>query len=109
MIDKGPPLGEARPNCGKMPLALMFKSLGAVFTVSVAEAVVVVPLELVKTAWYLSPFCAEVAEKVRMAEVAPGMLLKVSSTGVQTCHCTVGAGLPTAAATKETLLPAFKT
>src|SRR5271154_4506583 len=39
--------------------------------------------------------------------VAPGTFLKVAPPSALTCHCTVGAGLPAAAATKDTVLPAL--
>ena len=38
--------------------------------------------------------------------VAPARSLKVPPPLVETCHCTVGAGLPEAAALKEALAPA---
>jgi hypothetical protein len=76
-------------------------------TPSVAAVVVALPTVFVNTARYLFPFCAAVtAVKARVAEVAPPRLLKVTPLSVLTCHCTVGAGLPLAAAVKLALLPA---
>jgi hypothetical protein len=67
-------------------------------TVKVAAAVAVAPHEFVKTPRYWFPFCPAVAVKLRVVEVAPGTLLKVAPPSVLTCHCTVGAGVPLAAA-----------
>jgi hypothetical protein len=78
---------------------------GAV-TVRVAAVVVAVPTELVNTAWYLFPFCEKAAVNVSVVEVALGTLLNVPPPTL-TCHCTVGAGVPLAAAEKVALLPAF--
>ena len=81
---------------------------GAVFTVSVAAVVVAVPAELVNTARYRYPFCDEAVVKPRMVEVAPApeTLLKFAPPSVFTCHCTVGAGEPVAAAVKVAVWPA---
>ena len=77
------------------------------FTVRVAALVVAVPTLLVKTAWYSSPFWAAVVVlRVRVVLVAPEMLLKVEPPSVLTCHCTVGVGLPLAAAVKVAVWPA---
>jgi len=73
-------------------------------TVKVAAVVAAVPTELVKTAWYLFPFCAKAALKVSVVEVAPGRLLKAPPPTL-TCHCTVGAGVPLAAAVKVAVPP----
>ncbi len=53
---------------------------------SIAAVVVAVPHTLVKTARYLLPFCADVAVKLNVALVAPGMLLKVAPLSVLNCH-----------------------
>ena len=59
------------------------------------------PTLLVKTASYSDPFWAVVVLlMVRVVLVAPGMSLKVEPPSVLTCHCTVGVGLPLAAAVK---------
>ena len=47
------------------------------------------------------------AVKLRVAMVAPGMSLKVLPPSVLTCHCTVGVGLPLAAAVKVAVRPAL--
>jgi hypothetical protein len=60
----------------------------------------------VNTARYLFPFCAAMVVNVSVVEVAPVTLLKVTPPSMLTCHCTVGAGFPLAAAVKLTLLPA---
>jgi hypothetical protein len=78
----------------------------AATTVSVAALVVTVPTELVNTALYIFPFCEKVVVKVSVVEVALGTLLNAPPLTL-TCHCTVGAGLPLAAAVKVTLLPAL--
>src|SRR5207245_2207712 len=76
-------------------------------TPSVAAVVVALPTVFVNTAWYLFPFCAAVtAVNASVAEVAPPTLLNVTPLSVLTCHCTVGVGLPLAAAVKLALLPA---
>ena len=68
---------------------------------------VAVPTLLLKTAWYSSPFwAAAVLLRVRVVLVAPEMLLKVEPPLVLTCHCTVGVGLPLAAAVKVAVWPA---
>ena len=76
---------------------------GAVVTFSTAAVVVAVPQLLVKTARYCFPLSASVAVKVSVVEVAPGMSEK--GPPLDTCHCTVGAGLPLEAALKLTLVP----
>src|SRR5205085_801285 len=78
---------------------------GAV-TVRVAAAVVALPAALVNAARYWLPFCAAVAVKLRVVPVAPEMLLNVAPPSVLTCHCTVGAGLPLAAAVNVAVWPA---
>ena len=44
--------------------------------------------------------------KVSVVAVAPLMSVKVTPPSVLTCHCTVGVGVPLAAAVKVTALPA---
>jgi hypothetical protein len=75
-------------------------------TVSVAAALVAVPNVLVNIARYLFPFCGLDVVNVSVVEVAPTTLLNVVPPFVLTCHCTVGAGYPLAAAVKVALLPA---
>jgi hypothetical protein len=79
---------------------------GEVFTVRVAAVVVSVPQVAVKTARYWLPFCPAAAVKVSVVDMAPGTSPNVAPPLVLTCHCTVGVGIPLAAAVKETLLPA---
>ena len=69
-----------------------------VVTVSVAAVVVAVPQLFVKTARYFLPLSAEPAVKLYVVEVAPLILVKVFPPSVETCHCTVGVGVPLAAA-----------
>src|ERR1700736_6488152 len=73
---------------------------GGVFTVSVAALLLATPQELVKTARYCLPLSAATVEKVYVAFVAPPTFAKVVPPSVDTCHCTVGAGVPPAAAVK---------
>jgi len=74
-------------------------------TVNVADVVVPVPTELVNTARYRLPFWAAVVVKLNVVEVAPAMLLN-APLPMLTCHCTVGVGLPVAAAVKVAVDPA---
>ena len=78
---------------------------GAVLAVRMAAFVVADPPALEKTARYWLPFCELCAAKVSVGDVAPLTLLHVTPS-VLTCHCTVGAGVPLAAAVKLTLWPA---
>src|SRR5215831_6025785 len=71
--------------------------------VSVAAVVVAVPQLLVNTARYLFPLTAGETATVKEVLLAPGMSLNVAPPLVLTCHCTVGAGLPLAAAVNVTL------
>jgi hypothetical protein len=81
-------------------------SVPPAFTVSVAALLVAVPAVFVNTAWYLLPLCAAVtAVNVSVPEVAPETLLKVVLPLGLTCHCTVGGGVPLAAAMKLAVLP----
>ena len=83
--------------------------VSALLTVKLAAVVVAVcvpPHELVNTARYLFPLRDKVgAVTVSVVLVAPGMLLQVVPPSVLTCHCTVGAGSPPAAATKVASWP----
>ena len=79
---------------------------GAVFTVSVAVMVVALPDAFVKTARYWLPFIAAVVvAKPSVGEVAPARFVKGPPLEL-TCHCTVGAGWPEAAAVKVAAAPA---
>src|SRR5579883_2546006 len=76
--------------------------------VRVAALVVALPTLLVKTASYSLPFIEAVTlESVNVVEVAPLIFVKVMPPSVLTSHCTVGAGLPLAAAVKVAFWPAF--
>src|ERR1700693_1881018 len=80
---------------------------GGGVTVSVAGSVVAVPDPLVNTASYSYPFSDKVTlETVRVSLVAPDTGEKVDPPSVETCHCTVGAGLPLAAAESFASCPA---
>jgi len=70
-----------------------------------AAAVVAVLQELVKTAWYRLPFWLSWAMKLSVVDVAPAMLVNVVPPLVLTCHCTVGVGLPDAAAVNVAVVP----
>ncbi len=78
---------------------------GAKSTVSVAALVVAVPCEFVNTARYSYPFCDAVALAiVSVPVVAPPSavsLAHVEPLLVDTCHCTVGVGMPFAEAVKD--------
>jgi hypothetical protein len=80
---------------------------GPTVTVSVAAVVVAEPTEFVNTARYWFPFCPAVATKLSVVDVAPATLLNDVPPSVLTCHCTVGVGLPLAAATNVTFDPAL--
>jgi len=80
---------------------------GAAGTVRVAAVLVAVPALLVKTASYSLPFMDVVTLfSVRVVLVAPLMLVQVVPPSLLTCHCTVGVGVPLAAAVKEAGPPA---
>jgi hypothetical protein len=78
--------------------------VGFGLTVNVAAVVGAVPHALVKTARYCLALSATVVTKVSVVLVSPGMLAKPEP--LSTCHCTLGAGLPEAAAVKVTGKPA---
>src|SRR5262249_15952211 len=81
--------------------------VGAAVTVRVATLVVALPALLVKMASYSSPFMSAVTlDSVSVALVAPPMAFQVVPPSVLTSHCTVGVGLPLAAAVNGTLGPA---
>ena len=75
-------------------------------TVNEAAVVVASPQRFVKTARYRFPFSPIVAVNVRLVDVAPEILFQSAPPLVLICHCTVGVGVPLAAATKVTLPPA---
>lgn len=51
------------------------------------------------------PFCDMSVVNVNVVEVAPGTLVNVAPPSELTCHCTVGAGEPVAAALKDADCP----
>jgi hypothetical protein len=54
------------------------------------------------------PFCAAVTEVTdSVVEVAPEIFVKLVPPFVLTCHCTVGVGVPVAAAVKVAVAPAL--
>src|SRR5947209_3739728 len=87
-------------------LAGLVVMAGAVLTVRATAFVVVDPAPLVKTARYRFPSWLSVVAKLRVVEVAPEKLLKLAPPSVLTCHWTVGAGVPLAAALKVAVPPA---
>ena len=80
--------------------------LGALCTVRLTALVVVEPTVFVNTAWYCAPSSAVLVLKLYVVSVAPLMFDQVLAPLAFTCHCTVGAGLPTATALKVAVLPA---
>jgi hypothetical protein len=82
------------------PLVGFVVTTGPTFTVNVAAVVLVLLTEFVKTARYWFPVITAVVAKVKVVEVAPATFVKVVPPFVLTCHCTVGAGTPVAAAVK---------
>jgi hypothetical protein len=78
-------------------------------TVSVAAFEVAVPTLLVNTARYWLPDSAAVVDAtVNVPVVLPASVVSsvnVAPPSVDTCHCTVGAGLPEAAAVNVALAP----
>jgi hypothetical protein len=81
-------------------------TLGTKSTVSVATFDVVLPTELVNTASYRVPLSPATGVNEYEVEVAPLIGVKFDAPTAFN-HCTVGAGLPDAAAVKVTWLPAF--
>jgi hypothetical protein len=83
---------------------------GALVTVSVAAFELAVPTLLVNTARYWLPVCDTVAAAtVNVPVVLPASvvsLVNVAPPSVDTCHWTVGVGLPEAAAVNVAVPPA---
>ena len=73
---------------------------GRVLRVKVAGVESTVPTLLVNAAWYWLPLSPAAVVKVYVLDVAPGMSVKVVPPLVETCHWTVGAGVPWPAAVK---------
>ena len=87
------------PTLGNTPVTTGALLGGA--TVSVAAVVVAEPAVFVNTARYCVPLCAVVvAGVVYVVEVAPEMFVNVELPAGADCHCTVGVGVPVAAAVK---------
>ena len=76
-------------------------------TDKVAAAEVAEPDGLVNTAWYWLPLSLSEAVPLRVPEVAPLMSEKLLPPSVDTCHWTVGVGVPEAAAVKLNGWPAL--
>ena len=73
---------------------------------STAGVVVAVPEPLVNRASYSLAFSDNVTlEMVRESLVAPDTGEKLAPPLVETCHCTVGPGMPLAAAEKDASCP----
>ena len=77
----------------------------AAATVSVAAVVVTVPAVFTNTARNCLPLSAAAAVKPYVVAVAPAMSDHVTAPAGRTCHCTVGAGVPDAAAVRDTDAP----
>src|SRR5689334_7386541 len=73
--------------------------------VRVAAEVVTVLHVLLNTALYLLPSYEALAVKLSVVEVAPSMLFQSDPLLVLSCHCTVGDGVPLAAALNVTVPP----
>lgn len=90
-----------------LTLAGLVVTWGPVSTMSTAAPLVTVPTELVKTASYSLPLSEEVVVMARVSDVAPGTGDQLVPPLVDTCHCTVGLGLPLAVAVKVAEAPAI--
>jgi hypothetical protein len=82
--------------------------VGGNCTVSVAAVLVAVLTLFVNTARYRLPFCDEVSDvSDSVVEVAPETFVNVVPPSMLTCHCTVGVGVPLAAAANNAVPPAL--
>jgi hypothetical protein len=72
----------------------------AFVTVNVAGSVVTVPRMFVNTARYCLPESAILTMNAHVVKLAPLRFVHVHPPSVLTCHCTVGVGVPLAAAVK---------
>ena len=86
---------------------LLDRVTAILWTTSVTALLVAVPALLVKTARYSLPFMAEVAVNESVVAVAPLTSENVVPPSVLTCHCTVGDGVPLAAAENVAVLPGW--
>src|SRR3989442_3814395 len=106
-VGSGVPLAAA-VNDTTVPVQALVLS-GSVMTlalliVSVATLEVVLPQVLENTARYWLLLCDALAVKLSGLVVAPGML--VNPPPLLACHCSVGTGVPLAAAVNDTTVPA---
>jgi|SRR5579863_3179864 len=83
----------------------MIAGEAALCTFKSAGAVVTDPLLLLKTARYSQPLWLGAAAKTRVSEVAPGIGAQRRPRSSETCQCTLGFGLPRAAAARLTVAP----
>ena len=83
-------------------------ALPLLVTVNVAAVVVALPEGLVNTARNFVPFWpAATFGTVKVVVVAPATFWKVAPPSVLNCHCTVGVGVPVAAAANVAVCPAL--
>jgi hypothetical protein len=80
-------------------------TVGAVRTVRTAAVEVADPVTLVNTARKRYPFMPGLVVTLYVVDVAPAMSSQVEPESVERCHCTVGAGLPVAAAVNDAAVP----
>ena len=78
-------------------------TLGALLTVRVAAVVFTIPEEFVNTARYWAPLLTVLVAKLYVSPVALGISDQLPL--VFTCHCTVGVGVPVAAAVNVAVSP----
>ena len=107
LLHRSVPVNDDAVNNEVPQLLVTFTTgaVGNVFTVNVAAFEFTVPALLVQTAWYCLALSAAVTTNVKVAFVAPGILVHVVPL-VLNSHCTVGTGVPLAAAVKLTFSPA---
>ena len=107
-VGVGVPLAAAVKVAVEPAAALTLTGLvviaGAAVTVNVAAVVVAEPTLFVNTARYWLPFCVADTVKDNVVEVAPAIFVKVTPS-VLCCHCTVGVGVPLAAAVNVAVAP----
>ena len=73
-------------------------------TVIVAALVVADPPALVNTARTCQPFSKALRTPlVKLVDVDPARVIQVDPPFADSCHCTVGVGIPLAAAEKDTV------
>ena len=74
-------------------------------TVRVAPSVATEPPPLVKTARNSQPLTKGIGIPLSVVEVYPAASIQVMPPSTETCHCTLGVGVPLAAAVKVTGSP----